>query len=307
MPRPIPRVLSAALLAAGAIAPPRAIPAATRAVSASVADRQDEPALPFRVVRFYRAKHRHTRVAAFLAIPSSLVQPTGSGADAQFSYEVTFRLMHAGGDRPESTVDEQTWRSRVPARSRGGRICAVETMEFMLPAGRYRVEAVVRDSVSGREARAGVDLVGYDAPPRASDLLLSPEIRAASAEDSMPRRGEFRRGSVLVSAVAVLHLTPTRSTAYYLLEVYGSHDPSRATAMSLAVRDASGAVVRRTRPLPAELLPGGSVLRGKVDLAGLPPGRYELSVALTLDGARVARSAAFTMDAADSTASSSRN
>lgn len=47
----------------------------------------------------------------------------------------------------------------MPAERRPGP-CVVETVEFMVAPGRYRLEAAVRNPVTGRETRSAVDLEG---------------------------------------------------------------------------------------------------------------------------------------------------
>ena len=76
--------------------------------------------------------------------------------------------------------------------------------------------------MTGRESRSAIDLEAFDRQPTASDLLLSPAIRLASAGDTVPQPGELRRGGALVTAAALPRLGPTRTTAHYLLEVYSA-------------------------------------------------------------------------------------
>jgi len=276
------RALAAALAAAAALAP------------------HQQQLLALHAVRFYRADHHHTRITAFLEVPRSLIQPTRPGPDGRFSYVVTFRLADSTG----ATLDTQVWRTRLRAADRAADSAVVETMEFMIPPGRFRLDLTVRDSVSGREARASTDLEGFSSPPEISDLLLSPDIRLASAGDSMPRPGELRRGSALVTAAATVRMDSARSTLHYLLEAYGAGDRSRSGTLEVRIRDRAGAVVRQTRAMPVQVQPGGSVLRGTVDVGGLAPGRYELTAAVSLGGTAVERSAPFVMAASTS---SSRN
>src|SRR3954469_15138732 len=95
----------------------------------------DEPLLS--AVRFYRLDHRHTRVAAFLDIPLTLVTPWGAGGanPVRLCYEVVFRLEDSTG----TTVDRQTWRTRLDGAALSRRRHLVETMEFLIPAGRFRL------------------------------------------------------------------------------------------------------------------------------------------------------------------------
>jgi hypothetical protein len=280
------RAVFAGLVATALWAPPEAMSAI------------DAPSL--RAVRFYRLDHRHTRVAAFLEIPLTMVRPHGPGNAGPLCYRVIFRLVDANG----TTVDMQTWRTRLDGGARPLRKHLVETMEFLIPAGRFRLIAAVRDSASGNEGSATLDLEGFASAPLASDLLLSPDIRTASVDDSVPRPGEIRRGPALVTAAAVLYLSGTASTAHYLLEAYGPGGQSAQGTMVILVRDSTGTVVRRKQPLAVQVHPGGSVLRGKVNVAGLAPGRYELTVIVALGGATVERSAEFVVEGSEAGASS---
>ena len=51
----------------------------------------------------------------------------------------------------------------------------------------------------------------------------------------------------------------------------------------------------RTQPLPVKVTGGGSVLKGQLDLTGLPPGDYTMLADLQLGGKTIQRSAEFSM------------
>src|SRR6266545_7322988 len=126
-------VLAAALAAASFV---RAQPA-----------RQVDDRLELRVVRFYRADHRHTRVTAFLEIPyTALADSGGSGGGS--NYQVTVRVW----DSTSAPLHTEAWTSTIPPTVRPG-AAAVETVEFLVPSGRYRLEVVARNLMTGREAR----------------------------------------------------------------------------------------------------------------------------------------------------------
>jgi GWxTD domain-containing protein len=155
------------------------------------------------------------------------------------------------------------------------------------------------DSVSGRRSDTGVDLEGFATAPAASDLLLSPQIRPTAAGDTVPRPAELRWGHMLVTAAARLDLTPLRSTAYYLLEAYSLKEASGT--MRMRVADSAGKQMIATAETPVQVPAGGGILKGQLDLSGLPPGHYAMVAALELGGKRVERSAGFTMAGLDET------
>jgi GWxTD domain-containing protein len=51
----------------------------------------------------------------------------------------------------------------------------------------------------------------------------------------------------------------------------------------------------RTEALPVKVIAGGSILKGQLDLTGLPPGDYVMVADLRLDGRTIQRSAEFSM------------
>lgn len=242
-----------------------------------------QPAIPLddrlelRAVRFYRADHRHTRVTAFLEIPyTALVDSGGSGGA---NYQVTIRVCDSSG----APLHTEAWTATIPLTVQPG-AAAVETVEFLVPSGRYRLDAVARNLVSGREARATLDLEGFDHPPAVSDLLVSPGIRLVSPGDTVPQAGELRRGGALVTAAAVPRLGPARTTAHYLLEVYAAGDHEEIGTITVWVRDSAGTAMLRWRAVPLRVPAGGSTLHGHVSLAGLKPGRYSLVVSVAVAG-----------------------
>ena len=89
----------------------------TTAVAAAVltpaAPLHAQDALAMRAVRYYRSEGGRTLVKAFVQVPYTLLQPTGTGPDAIMAYSVSARVMDASGMSllPEPMV----WRSRVAA------------------------------------------------------------------------------------------------------------------------------------------------------------------------------------------------
>ena len=262
------RVLLAAALSAASLLPP--LPG------------QTGEQLALRAVRFYRADHHRTRVTAFLEIPYAAVDSSGS------VYQVAFRITDSTG----ATVGAEAWKASVPAERHPGP-CVVETVEFPVPSGRYRLEASVKNADTGRESRSTIDLEAFDRQPTVSDLLLSPAIRLASSGDSVPQAGELRRGGALVTAAAMPRLGTTRTTAHYLLEVYATSEKDDTGTMAVWVEDSTGTVPLKWRPVPVLVRAGGSTLHGHVSLVGLNPGRYSLVVSVDLGGRNEERRADF--------------
>jgi GWxTD domain-containing protein len=272
----------------------------TLAFLASVAGPGQLPGQPdtdliLRAVRSYRAEQGRTEVNAFVQVPYLLMQPTTSGPEGRLSYRTEVRVTDSTGLK----LLEQSWQNQATAALRRPDAFAVDMVRFSLAPGRYRLEVAVVDSVSGRRAATAVDLEGFASAPAASDLLLSPQIRPTTAGDTVPRPAEPRWGQTLVAAAARLALTPLRPTAYYLLEAYSPIEANGT--LRLRVADTTGKALITTAETPVQVPSGGGVLKGQLDLSGLPPGRYNMVAALQLGEKTVERTAGFTMAGLDET------
>jgi len=250
---------------------------------------QPESNLVLRAVRSYRAEQRRTEVNAFVQVPYMLMQPTSSDSGGTLSYKVEIKVADSTGLK----LLEQSWQNHASADLRRQDAFAVDLVRFSLAPGRYRLEVGVVDSVSGRRSDTAIDLEGFAATPPASDLLLSPQIRPADTGDTVPRPAELRWGQMLVTAAARLNLTPLRPTAYYLLEAYSNQEANGALRMRVV--DSTKKALITTAETPVAVPAGGGVLKGQLDLTGLPPGNYAIVATLNLGGRTVERSAAFTM------------
>jgi GWxTD domain-containing protein len=250
---------------------------------------QSEQGVNVRAYRFFRAETKQTLVTAFVEVPYALLEMTGTGPSAELKYGVAVMVTDAAGGK----LYEASWPGRAKAELATAGARKLEILDVSVPAGKYRIAVTVTDSVSGRQFANATDVEAWAEQPGASDLMLSPQMRLASETDTAPSAGELRRGNTLVTPATRLRLTPLRSKAFYLVEVYGSGSDSGT--MHVEVADSSGTAVVSTRPAPVTLAQGGSVLKGSLDLSGLPAGRYTLSVLTDVKGAKQARADQFVM------------
>jgi GWxTD domain-containing protein len=248
---------------------------------------QREPGLVLRAVRFYRADQDRTRVKGLVQIPFSLLQPTRPGGES--SFKVTFSVADSTG----LALYEQSWQSRARNAGVDSDAYTVEIVDFAVAPGKYRVKVDVQDSVSGREISTAADVQALSDSSVASDLLIAPDMRLATADDTVPRPGEFRTGNNLVTATARVLLTPLRAKVFYLLETYSAQNGDGT--LSVAIRDSAGGKTMQTPPVPVKVTGGGSVLKGQLDLTGLPPGNYTMVADLRLNGRTIQRTAEFSM------------
>jgi GWxTD domain-containing protein len=262
---------------------------ATAAVVAPIATTvpQHDPGLVLRAVRFYRPDQNRTRVKGLVQIPFSMIQ--SSGTAGPLNYTVSVRVVDSTG----LTLYQQSWRNRAGTQGAPDAY-TVEIVDFAVAPGKYRLEVGVEDSVSGRKASGGIDVQALSEADGASDLLVAPEMRLATADDTVPRPGEFRTGNNLVTAAAHVVLTPLRAKVYYLLEAYS--DSGSAGSMSVLLKDSTGKTNIKTPEVPVTVTAGGSVLRGQLDLAGLPEGAYTMVASLKLGGRTIERSEEISME-----------
>jgi GWxTD domain-containing protein len=249
--------------------------------------RQSDSALTVRALRFYRADSKQTRVKGLVQIPLSIVTPAGSGGAG--SYRVSARVADSTG----LTLFHQDWVNHVQSGAGEGDRSAVEIVDFAVAPGHYRFEVEVRDSVSGRQVSAAVPIDALADSSRASDLLISPEMRVPADSEAGPRPGEFRTGNNLVTAAAEVTITPLRPKVYYLLEAY-SPSADKGT-LSVVVADSAGSKMLQTASIPIVVAPGGSILKGQLDLTGLPPGAFTMTAEMKLQDGVVRRSGEFVM------------
>lgn len=250
---------------------------------------QREPEVVLRAVRFYRADQDQTRVKGLVQIPFTLLRSARAGGELK--YTVSVRVADATG----LVLYQQSWQSR--ARSPGGGdtddAYTVEIVDFAVAPGEYRLEAAVQDSASGRKMSTATTFQALSDSSMASDLLIAPEMRLATSSDTVPRPGEFRTGNNLVTATARVLLTPLRPKIFYLLEAYARNEGEGM--LSVTIHDSAGGIVTKTPPLAVQATAGGSLLKGSLDLTGLPPGDYSMVAHLQLDGRTIERTAEFSM------------
>jgi GWxTD domain-containing protein len=237
-----------------------------------------------RAIRFYRADQDRTRVKGLVQIPLSFLR----SASGESSYNVAVKVSDSTG----LALYQQSWQSRATVSGESNAY-TVEIVDFAIAPGRYRFEVEVSDSASGRKLRNATEIQALSDSTVASDLLIAPEIRLATATDTVPRPGEFRTGNNLVTATAQVLLTPLRATVFYLLEAYAEQEGEGT--LSVAIRDSAGGTSMKTQPLPVKVTAGGSVLKGQLDLTGLPPGNYVMVTDLKVGNRTIQRSAEFSM------------
>jgi GWxTD domain-containing protein len=250
---------------------------------------EGQQTLAVNAVRFYRPDARQTQVKVFIEIPYAMLAPRTGSPSGGMTYHMAVKVRDSTG----LELVQNAWDGHALSAARQQGVSALEILDFALAPGRYKLDIEVTDSLSGRRLRSDMELEGFPTEPALSDLLLAPQIREAGPGDTLPGSGEIRRGKLLITASAVLLLTPLRSKAYYLLETYNTEADTARVA--LTVKDSAGKVVFSTPPSATRLPKGGGMITGALDLTGLPSGQYVLAADLAIDGRKLERSATFQM------------
>jgi GWxTD domain-containing protein len=248
--------------------------------------------------RFFRTPAA-TAVEGLCRVPFGLLEPVRRGPDGFAAYRVDLVVRDSVG----LPLTSQSWTQNVPASVLDvPGAASVEQFRFTLAEGRYAVEAAVTDSASGRVVRTAVEIQAFGRPPLASDLVLSGAIRPVT-DSAPPAAGEMRLGGFVIAAQPEPTLTPSQTRLFYYVELYpGQPADVQVTAR---VRDPQGRGLIATRAETASVEAAGVATSG-VDLAGLPPGSYELELELALPDTTVSRSAPFRMAGFDTDAAIAR-
>lgn len=190
-------------------------------------------------------------------------------------------------DSAETVILEDGWSAvlacagQQPAEG-GQRGVVVETFQFAIAPGRYRLEVSVEPAGHpGSARRTSVDLVNLPLGALASDLILG---RRVGFIDTTTATGEWtvRKGEIGVAADPYVVADQERSNLAYYLEVYQRPESALEGEVVGVIRRRHGEEVIRTGLATLE---SGTVSRpvaGNLSLAGLPPGEYTLEVRLEL-------------------------
>ena len=239
------------------------------------------------VARFYRGGQ--TLVNGFVRVPHQLLSGV-SGAGGFAIYAVEVRVTDQSGTQ----LTRDRWTRRVSWETRqvpGSQ--SLEPFAFALAPGDYSVQVTVEDSGSSTVETIDLPVQAFKDRPGASDLLLAYGIRPVTAADSTPSASEVRKGGLLIAGAPAVTLTPERSTLAYYCEVY--RDSAGVVPAFVRVLAENGHVVVETQAARTQVGAGGGPIAASVDLAGLPPGSYELALEIGEGQETVERRAPFRM------------
>jgi GWxTD domain-containing protein len=173
----------------------------------------------------------------------------------------------------------------------------LESFSFGLRPGSYEIEILAYPTdAADLGVRESFPVTAFDNRPMASDLFLA--TRVEPLEDSGGGSWSVSRGGFGISATARTVILEDDPNLFYYLELYGSDADSRAE-VEAEVRSTGGESLFSTPVQTVDIPVGGQAFTGRLPLAGLPAGAYELVMTVS-DGQTdpVLRAASFEVRAA---------
>lgn len=233
-----------------------------------------------------------TRAAAGVTAVDAIAEmdPTGLFEENRCTYGVEVVVYDSTGveiirDQWRRAADCEVFSSDPTAR-------VVDTFSFAVRPGRFTVEMAVTPGAGGAARVVRRELSSLERGTAASDLYLAREV---GWTDSAQAGGwAIRKGQLGIAAEAVLQIPSTRPFLGYYLELYGPGEPLVNGVVQARIRRPEGGSIAEFTLQRIDSLDADRPIAGTASLAGLPPGRYDLDVAVRFEGRpEVVRSRAF--------------
>jgi hypothetical protein len=249
-------------------------------------------AIELRHSRFWRGTEDATLLEGVIGIRI----PRGAGAGA--AREVDLQVRDAAGRLLHSEQWQESVSPLVAAVARElGEAEISRPFTLALGAGGYSVTVLVRED--GHTDSASFALESFTRAPLLSDIVLSARARELSDREE-PELGEIRKSGHALSYAPRVVLTPYQADLWYYVELYNGGTAAASGQLDLAVLPATaGAAPVLTFQRQVQVPPGGAVTLARIDLTGLPPGDYRLSVDARSGARQEQRSAPFVMASFD--------
>jgi GWxTD domain-containing protein len=263
---------------------------AAGAAGVAAAQEQQPETVELRAARFYRPGAAETLVDVFCRIPLALIAQRESTAS-----KVTYTFAVSVRDSSGLELLARSWSGGVACEVlRVPGALTTEHFTFAAHSGRYTVDVAVTAAATGQVSRQRAEIRAFGREPAASDLMVATGIRPATdTTDTVPRGGEIRKGAVFLETSGRPVLTPERSRLGYYVELYAAH--AESVTATVRVKGAGGQQIVGTSPQRIAVSAGGGTTQGVLDLSGLPPGDYQLEMALATPDSEVVRGAQFGM------------
>lgn len=226
--------------------------------------------------RFWREPDL-TLTEIFAVVPLNRLHLTESGEWLESAYSGMLQVRDSTG----VVLASHDWREslRVPLISERTRHRASTTERFSvhLKPGRYQVVLEVTDSASGDTQRVERGVRAPPSRPPHSDLIIASDLSRVE-HDSLAPPGSVLRGRLAIIPNFLGAVTPEQAAVGLFAEIYRTSEAPETASVAVLLDGRAGAfhheTARQARVYPA----GGGVEAFGLDLAGLPPGPYDLTL-----------------------------
>ncbi|MBI4513352.1 MAG: GWxTD domain-containing protein [Gemmatimonadetes bacterium] len=268
------------------------VKAAAFAAALSLLSAQAEPARDTPSLALYRFSRpeRGVLVSGVLSIPFALLRdvaaPGAGEAGGPGVYECQVVVSGAEGE-----LFKDSWSQEIADSLLASGGSTVDLFSFAVDPGTYRLAVRVRSAGGAFDIEREIEAF---ADPRASDLVLSQEIRRTEREASA---GEIRKGPYVIVASALPAVTSLSPRLFYYVEIYGEGGAGGSDSLAAQTRltawDSAGRQVFQTSWKTLLLPASGGIDVGGVNLRGLPSGSYTVEAAVQAGGETVTRAGRF--------------
>jgi GWxTD domain-containing protein len=208
------------------------------------------------------------------------------GSDERAIFNATLRVLDDSG----LALTTQQWSDTavVPSLAEGRlRASTTEHFTFQVKPGTYRIEIMVEDGAGGGSWSAQHQVEAFAEQPRSSDLVLAGEL--VRLEEGESGANAIVRGdlAVLPNLAGVLSVQRPQLALYTEVYRVGAAAPDSAEVW-IELKGVNRAFQYRTPPQRRVYPAGLGSEAYAMDVAGLPPGQYQLAFTIGLsDGAVV--------------------
>jgi GWxTD domain-containing protein len=199
------------------------------------------------------------------------------GATGAYRFEIVIRDSSGQQLKRDSWTTELSGRAAAYTEAEASSM--LESFQFGLRPGSYEIEIFAYPTdAADLGVRRSLELQSFAERPLASDLILATRVEAV--EDTGGGSWSVRRGNFGISATARTVILEEEPDLYYYMELYGG-DESTRLAIDAEILNEAGARLLRIPRKEVEVQAGGESFTGRLPLAGLPAGNYELAMTIS--------------------------
>ena len=256
--------------------------ALTLAVAASAAtpslQQSAQDSLRLEVYRFWRAPDL-TLTEVFGVVPLAGLTFVGEGQGQRAAYAGALEVRDSSG----LVLRREEWQGgvtlpRVTAETLA-RATTTQHFSFSLKPGAYTLLLEVRDSAGGETRRTETTVRAQASAPPHSDLVVASDL-ARLEEGVQAPSSALRRGTLAVTPNFSGAIAASAGSVGLFAEVY-MHGAAPETARVSVITEGSGHRFRHETAAQTRVYPPGTGIEAfSVDLTGLPPGAYDLTLRL---------------------------